>query len=330
MAAGFEPSHRREVQPERSSVCHQRPKRSRGGRVPWRLAGLNPLRISRFAAVGCALLAVIMTGNAPANAVVAWRPKAPPLSTPWTHLVGPNNALPEYPRPQMARTQWLNLNGVWDYTGRSGQAVLAAPPSENEYHERILVPYPTESALSGIQRHDDQMWYRKVFELPSAWRRAARAASFRRGRPDRHRLGEQPAGGPPRRRVYGVQRGHHQCAADAGSQQIDRAASRTATRPTHSRSASSATAGGAVLHGIVGHLADGVDRAGARRAHRQARHHLGPDQFHYHTKGFRDDEPARRGGRLQAGWRARWRTRSATAGAPLRCPGAEPAPVDSR
>jgi Glycosyl hydrolases family 2, sugar binding domain/Glycosyl hydrolases family 2/Glycosyl hydrolases family 2, TIM barrel domain len=134
------------------------------------LAGLNPLRISRFASVGCALLAVIMTGNAPANAVVAWRPKPPPLSTPWTHLVGPNNALPEYPRPQMARTHWLNLNGVWDYTGRSGQAVLATLPSENEYHERILVPYPTESALSGIQRHDDQMWYRKVFELPSTWR----------------------------------------------------------------------------------------------------------------------------------------------------------------
>src|SRR6476619_6946102 len=170
VAAGFEPSHRREVQPERSSVCHQRPQRSRGGRVPWRLAGLNPLRISRFAAVGCALLAVIMTGNAPANAVVAWRPKPPPLSTPWTHLVGPNNALPEYPRPQMARKHWLNLNGVWDYTGRSGQAVLATLPAENEYHERILVPYPTESALSGIQRHDDQMWYRKVFKLPDTWR----------------------------------------------------------------------------------------------------------------------------------------------------------------
>ena len=49
-------------------------------------------------------------------------------------------------------------------------AVLPAPPPASEYHERILVPYPTESALSGIQRHDDQMWYRKVFKLPSTWR----------------------------------------------------------------------------------------------------------------------------------------------------------------
>ncbi len=63
----------------------------------------------------------------------------------------------------------MNLNGVWDYTGRSERDALAAPPSANEYRERILVPYPTESALSGIQRHDDQMWYRKVFKVPSAW-----------------------------------------------------------------------------------------------------------------------------------------------------------------
>ena len=64
----------------------------------------------------------------------------------------------------------MNLNGVWEYTSRSGRAALAAPPPGNEYRERILVPYPTESALSGIQRHDDQMWYRKVFQLPSTWR----------------------------------------------------------------------------------------------------------------------------------------------------------------
>jgi beta-galactosidase/beta-glucuronidase len=117
-----------------------------------------------------ALLAVTMMVDAPANAVVSWHPKAPPLSTPWTHLVGPDNALPEYPRPQMTRTRWLNLNGVWSYTGRSAQTALAAPPPADAYREQILVPYPTESALSGIQRHDDQMWYRKVFKLPDTWR----------------------------------------------------------------------------------------------------------------------------------------------------------------
>ena len=185
---------------------------------------LKSVWLRRFAAAWLGILASIALVNAPANAVVEWHGgQSPPLSTPWTHLVGPNNALPEYPRPQMTRTRWLNLNGVWEYTGRSGQAALAAPPPANEYRERILVPYPTESALSGIQRHDDQMWYRKVFKLPSTWRRAARAAALRRGRPNRHRLGEQPTGGPPRRRVHGVQRGHHRCAAAGIAATVDRA-----------------------------------------------------------------------------------------------------------
>nr|WP_110318967.1 sugar-binding domain-containing protein [Mycolicibacterium moriokaense] len=114
-------------------------------------------------------MASIAIVSPPAYAVTQWHPQRPPLSTPWTHLVGPDNALPEYPRPQMARKRWMNLNGVWDYTGRSGQDALAATPPASEFRERILVPYPTESALSGIQRHDDQMWYRTVFKLPTAW-----------------------------------------------------------------------------------------------------------------------------------------------------------------
>ncbi|MGY4711320.1 glycoside hydrolase family 2 protein [Mycolicibacterium sp. CBM1] len=113
--------------------------------------------------------AVVLTGNAPANAVVMWHPKTALLPTPWTTLVKPDNALPEYPRPQMVRSDWLNLNGVWSYMGRSAGSVLPAPPAPGAYREQILVPYPVESALSGIQRHDDEMWYRKVVKLPSSW-----------------------------------------------------------------------------------------------------------------------------------------------------------------
>ncbi|MGV0852699.1 sugar-binding domain-containing protein [Mycolicibacterium phlei] len=108
--------------------------------------------------------------STPAHAAESWQRQSPPLSTPWTHLVGPNNALPEYPRPAMTRDRWLNLNGVWAYTGRPADKALSTPPAPEEYDERILVPYPTESALSGIKRHDDQMWYRKVFQLPGTWR----------------------------------------------------------------------------------------------------------------------------------------------------------------
>jgi len=123
----------------------------------------------RFAAILFALSAVVIAGSPPAHAVVMWQPKAAPLSTPWTNLVGPENALPDYPRPQMVRANWLNLNGVWDYLGRPDGAG-PTPPAPHEYGERILVPYPPESALSGIQRHDEQMWYRKIFKLPSGWR----------------------------------------------------------------------------------------------------------------------------------------------------------------
>ncbi|WP_435875943.1 glycoside hydrolase family 2 protein [Saccharopolyspora shandongensis] len=100
----------------------------------------------------------------PATAAVAadpWRPKPPPLATPWTDEVGPDNALPEYPRPQLTRERWLNLNGLWSYGGGSTPPAAAA--------EKILVPFPPESGLSGVQRHDDHMLYRRTFEVPPGW-----------------------------------------------------------------------------------------------------------------------------------------------------------------
>ncbi|MEV4733633.1 sugar-binding domain-containing protein [Saccharopolyspora sp. NPDC049426] len=87
----------------------------------------------------------------------AWQPETPPLTTPWTDQVGPDNALPEYPRPQLTRERWLNLNGLWDYTGGDNAT------------EQILVPYPPESGLSGVQRHDDHMLYERTFDVPADW-----------------------------------------------------------------------------------------------------------------------------------------------------------------
>ncbi|WP_338605045.1 sugar-binding domain-containing protein [Saccharopolyspora sp. SCSIO 74807] len=98
---------------------------------------------------------------AQASPAPQWEPKEPPLTTPWTDQVGPDNALPEYPRPQMTREQWLNLNGLWEFAG------AATPPAETS--EQILVPYPPESGLSGIQRHDDHLLYKRTFEVPPDW-----------------------------------------------------------------------------------------------------------------------------------------------------------------
>ncbi|MCX8036269.1 MAG: glycoside hydrolase family 2 [Candidatus Sumerlaeia bacterium] len=87
--------------------------------------------------------------------------------TRWGRQVSPQNVHPEYPRPQMVRENWTNLNGLWDYAivGRD-----AAAPAN--YDGKILVPYPLESALSGVmKRLDDQsrLWYRRTFEIPAAW-----------------------------------------------------------------------------------------------------------------------------------------------------------------
>ncbi|MFC5286436.1 AbfB domain-containing protein [Actinokineospora guangxiensis] len=111
-----------------------------------------------------ALSAVTVT--APAARAATWVPKQPPLTTPWTAQVGPDNALPEYPRPQLTRADWLNLNGVWEFTGAPN---IDSPPVGQSLPEGVLVPYPIESALSGIKRHEDNMYYRKQVTIPAGW-----------------------------------------------------------------------------------------------------------------------------------------------------------------
>ncbi|WP_238006821.1 hypothetical protein KZZ52_24540 [Dactylosporangium sp. AC04546] len=102
-------------------------------------------------------------------------PKAPPLTTPWTSQVSTTNPLPEYPRPQMTRPDWQSLNGEWEFLdpatdGAGNVNRNAAPPLSQTLPERIPVPYPVESALSGIMRNDnrDLMFYRRTFTVPSA------------------------------------------------------------------------------------------------------------------------------------------------------------------
>jgi beta-galactosidase/beta-glucuronidase len=97
-----------------------------------------------------------------------WKKAEAPLMTQWAAAVGPDNALPEYPRPQMVRKEWKNLNGLWDYAITAVDA--ANPPGD--YAGKILVPYPVQSALSGVMKHFDEkqrLWYRRTFEVPAAW-----------------------------------------------------------------------------------------------------------------------------------------------------------------
>ncbi|BCJ45800.1 hypothetical protein GCM10010168_57800 [Actinoplanes ianthinogenes] len=120
--------------------------------------------VAAFALVAGGIAA---TGS-PAAAVT---PKTPPLTTPWTNQVSTTNPLPEYPRPQMTRPDWQSLNGEWQFLNPATVDRNAAPPVGQTLPERILVPYPVESALSGIMRNDDRdlMFYRRTFTVPAAW-----------------------------------------------------------------------------------------------------------------------------------------------------------------
>ena len=102
------------------------------------------------------------------SAFAQWSPSKDKIRTKWADEVNPANVLPEYPRPAMERTQWSNLNGLWDY------AILplgAAEPSE--FDGKILVPFAVESNLSGVEKRigkDNELWYKRTFTVPPAWK----------------------------------------------------------------------------------------------------------------------------------------------------------------
>jgi hypothetical protein len=88
-----------------------------------------------------------------------------PISTPWAAKVDPNAPWPEYPRPQFIREKWTNLNGLWDYA--IAPRGVSAPA---KFDGQILVPFPIESALSGVRREpkvDEVVWYSRSFIPPA-------------------------------------------------------------------------------------------------------------------------------------------------------------------
>ncbi len=96
-----------------------------------------------------------------------WRPVGGHILTRWGKGVAPENAWLEYPRPQMRRAEWLNLNGLWEYgiTSRKQHNAL-------KFEGKILVPFALEAALSGVGRGlqpDERLWYRRTFSIPPGW-----------------------------------------------------------------------------------------------------------------------------------------------------------------
>src|SRR5262245_62648329 len=100
-----------------------------------------------------------------AAADAPWKPAAGPLMTRWAKDVSPEKVHPEYPRPQMVREKWTNLNGLWEYAVRPA----AGADRPDKFDGQILVPFPIESALSGVMQRVgavQKLWYRRQFEAP--------------------------------------------------------------------------------------------------------------------------------------------------------------------
>ena len=96
-----------------------------------------------------------------------WKPVEGKIMTRWAKDVT-ENPLSEYPRPQLKRNKWKNLNGLWDYAIR---------PKTNKlidiFDGKILVPFPIEAALSGVKKKlmpSKRLWYRRYFTIPESWK----------------------------------------------------------------------------------------------------------------------------------------------------------------
>jgi hypothetical protein len=112
--------------------------------------------------------ALVLLAVGPAAAAAEWKPAPAPLMTKWGKQVTPETAWQEYPRPQLVRKDWLNLNGLWDF---AVTAPTGGPPPK--WDGQILVPYPIESALSGVGKHVtnlEWLWYRRTFTVPAKWK----------------------------------------------------------------------------------------------------------------------------------------------------------------
>ena len=97
-------------------------------------------------------------------ALLAALAQAAPMMTTWGEKVTSGNAWRGYPRPQMVRANWTNLNGEWDYAVTS---VTNTPGRPEKWDGKILVPFPIESALSGVGRllrPDEFLWYTRTIE----------------------------------------------------------------------------------------------------------------------------------------------------------------------
>lgn len=114
------------------------------------------------------ILTILFTVFLTFNLSAQWQPAGDKIKTSWASQIDVKNVLPEYPRPIMERSEWQNLNGLWNY---AIQPVGKQKPAT--FDGEILVPFAVESSLSGVQKRvgtDNELWYQLEFTVPSKWK----------------------------------------------------------------------------------------------------------------------------------------------------------------
>lgn len=115
------------------------------------------------------LLAIVLGVALQTPLFAAWSPKGDKIKTVWAEKVTPENAWRSYPRPQLQRSQWMNLNGLWNFAVTD----QTTTKKQVKYEGQILVPFAIESSLSGVQRTflpTDKLWYQHRFTIDDAWK----------------------------------------------------------------------------------------------------------------------------------------------------------------
>lgn len=100
---------------------------------------------------------------------VPYKIQTPPLDTDWTSKVG-TSPWPQYPRPQLRRDVWQNLNGIWTWQAAAPDAGSGTPPT-GDLEREVLVPSCIESGLSGLQQLNvTDMWFARSFKVSEDWK----------------------------------------------------------------------------------------------------------------------------------------------------------------